>query len=81
MTVKLIPDGYHTVTPYMMVEGANKLIDFLKEAFGAQEIHRISNRDNSIGRVAMRTGDSMLMLFDARDQWKPMSFCKLSVCN
>lgn len=72
MTVKPIPDGYHTVTPYMMVEGANKLIDFLKGAFGAQEIHRMSNPDSSIGHATMRIGDSMVMLSDARDQWKPM---------
>ncbi|MGB0029027.1 MAG: hypothetical protein WBP64_19560 [Nitrososphaeraceae archaeon] len=44
----------------------------MKEAFGTQEIHRMSNPDNSIGHAAMRIGYSMVMLSDARDQWKPM---------
>ena len=44
MAVKPIPDGYHTVTPYLVVEGAAKLIDFLKQAFDAQEIHRPMQR-------------------------------------
>ena len=40
MAVKPIPDGFHTVTPYLLVEGASKLIDFVTAAFGAQEVHR-----------------------------------------
>jgi PhnB protein len=38
MSVKPIPDGYHTLTPYLMVEGAGKLIDFVKQAFEAIEV-------------------------------------------
>jgi len=38
MAVKPIPDGYHSITPYLVVQGAGKLIDFLKQAFDAQEI-------------------------------------------
>ena len=41
-TVKPIPEGYHTVTPYLVVTGAAKLIDFMKQAFGAQELFRMA---------------------------------------
>jgi uncharacterized glyoxalase superfamily protein PhnB len=57
----------------MIVEGASKLIDFLKQAFEATEMKRINNPDNSIGHAAIRIGDSVLMMSDARDEWKPMS--------
>ena len=40
MAVKPIPDGYHSITPYLVVNGAAKLIDFAKQAFDAQEIMR-----------------------------------------
>jgi PhnB protein len=41
-SVKSIPDGYHTVTPYLLVQGADKLIDFVKKAFDAKETDRYS---------------------------------------
>ena len=72
MSIKPIPDGYHTVNPYLMVEGASKLIDFVKKAFEAVEVERMNNPDNSIGHAAVRIGDSVLMMSDARGQWKPM---------
>jgi uncharacterized glyoxalase superfamily protein PhnB len=49
MTVKPIPEGYHTVTPYLTVEGAAKLIDFLKQAFEAKEILCITRPAASSG--------------------------------
>jgi uncharacterized glyoxalase superfamily protein PhnB len=55
-----------------MVEGASKLIDFVKQAFEAVEVERMSKPDNSIGHAALRIGDSVLMMSDAGDQWKPM---------
>ena len=70
--VNPIPEGYHTVTPYLVVQGAGKLIDFMKAAFGAQEIVRMLQPDGSIGHTEMRIGDSMVMLGEARDQWKAM---------
>jgi PhnB protein len=72
MSFKPIPDGYHTVNPYLMVEGASKLIDFVKKAFEAVEVERMNNPDNSVGHAAVRIGDSVLMMSDARGQWKPM---------
>lgn len=70
--VKPVPDGFHTITPYLTVEGATKLMDFLKQAFGAEEIYRTTRPDATIGHALMKIGDSMLMLGDAAGPWKPM---------
>src|ERR1017187_7675855 len=70
--VKPIPEGYHSVTPYLVVQGAGKLIDFMKAAFDAQETVRMSMPDGSIGHAEMRIGNSMIMIGEARDQWKAM---------
>jgi PhnB protein len=72
MAVKPIPEGYHTITPCLVVDGAVKLIDFLKQAFEAQEIFRMPRPDGGIMHAEVKIGDSMLMLGDATDQWKPM---------
>ena len=58
--------------PYLMVEGASKLIEFVKKTFEAVEVERMNNPDNSVGHAAVRIGDSVLMMSDARGQWKPM---------
>jgi PhnB protein len=71
--VKPIPDNYQVVTPYLVVQGAEKLINFLKQAFGARETERISMPDGSIGHAEVRIGDSVIMMSDAReDMWKAM---------
>ncbi|HZA29125.1 MAG TPA: VOC family protein [Gammaproteobacteria bacterium] len=72
MTVKAIPEGYHTVTPYLTVEGAAKLIDFLKQAFEAKEILCMTRPDGIIGHAEVRIGDSIVMLSEACGEWKPM---------
>jgi PhnB protein len=64
-SVKSIPDGYHTVTPYLLVQGADKLIDFAKKAFNATETGRYSMPDGSVGHAEIRLGDSVIMLSDA----------------
>jgi PhnB protein len=70
-TVKPIPDGFHTITPYLIVEGVEKLIAFMKEAFGAEPTHRPTKRPNgSIMHATLRIGDSMLMLSDASQHAK-----------
>ncbi len=66
MTVKPIPDGFHTVTPYLVVAGAPKLIEFLKRAFGAEEVERTKRPDGTIGCAAVRVGDSMVMMGEAQ---------------
>jgi uncharacterized glyoxalase superfamily protein PhnB len=65
MAVKPIPDGYHSVTPYLIVRGASQLIDFAKEVFGAEETFRMPGASGVIMHAEMRIGDSMLMLADA----------------
>lgn len=72
MAVKPIPDGYHTVTPYLVVEGAAKLLDFLERAFGGKVTERVDRPDGTVGHAEVRLGDSMLMLAEASAQWKAM---------
>lgn len=62
MAVKPIPDGYHSVTPYLMVENAGKLIDFLKQAFGATETERVSRPDGGVMHAEVRIGNSPVMM-------------------
>lgn len=54
MAVKAIPEGYHSVTPYLMVADAAKLIDFLKQAFGAVETERVARPDGGIMHAEVR---------------------------
>ena len=71
--VKPIPEDYHAVTPYLVVEGAEKLTDFMKQAFGAKETERFSMPDGSIGHAEVRIGDSVIMIGDASQyMWKAM---------
>lgn len=64
MTVKAIPDGYHSVTPYLMVEGAARAISFYEEAFGANELFRMADPGGRIAHAEIRIGDSVIMLAD-----------------
>jgi PhnB protein len=68
MTVKAIPDGYHSVTPSLVVNGAAKLIDFIKEAFGAEEAFRMPAPTGEIMHAEIRIGNSVVMLNDAMRQ-------------
>lgn len=70
--VKPIPDGFHTLTPYLTVEGAARLMDFLRQAFGAVEILRTTRPDGTIKHAQMKIGDSYVMISDAGPPWKPM---------
>jgi uncharacterized glyoxalase superfamily protein PhnB len=65
MTVKPIPDGYRSVTPYLAVDGAEELLGFVKRAFGAEETVKMPTSDGRIGHAEVRIGDSMVMLGDA----------------
>ena len=64
MAVKPIPEGYHTLTPYLAVDDAAKAIDFYKEAFGAEEMFRMEGPEGKIGHAELQIGDSKLMLSD-----------------
>lgn len=62
--VKPIPDGYHSVTPYLIIDGAAKALDFYKKAFNATEIMRMPMPNGKIGHAEIRIGDSPIMLSD-----------------
>jgi PhnB protein len=59
-----IPEGYHTVTPYLCVKGASDALEFYKKAFGATEIMRMAAPDGKIGHSELQIGDSRVMLAD-----------------
>ena len=62
MAVKPKPEGYQTVTPYLAVKDAAGLIDFLKQAFGAEETLRMPRADGGVAHAEVKIGDSMVML-------------------
>jgi PhnB protein len=64
MAVKPIPEGYHTVTPYLYINGATKALDFYKKAFGAIELFRMPGPGGKIGHAEIKIGDSPIMLAD-----------------
>lgn len=72
MAVKAIPDGYHSVTPYLIVQGVPTLIDFMKHAFEAQEIERMTRPDGGIGHAEVKIGDSIVMMGEAGGERQPM---------
>lgn len=71
MAVKPIPEGYHTITPYLIVEGASELIEFLKQVFDAQQTEFIPAPSGKVAHAEVKIGDSVLMLSDAQNEWKP----------
>ena len=67
--VKPIPDGYHSLTPYLIIDGAAEAMEYYKNAFGAVELFRMEH-EGKIGHAEMRIGDSPLMLADEMPQYK-----------
>jgi PhnB protein len=63
-----IPDGYSSITPYLIFNGASEAIDFYKKVFGATEITRMPGPDGRIGHAEMRFGSSVVMLADESPQ-------------
>ena len=61
-TANAVPEGFHTVTPYLVVSGVGKLIDFLKQAFDAREIQRHQRPDGTVQHAEVRIGDSIVMM-------------------
>jgi PhnB protein len=64
MAVKPIPEGYHTVTPYLAVDDAAEAIEYYKKAFGAKERVRMDAPGGKIGHAELEIGDSLVMLSD-----------------
>ncbi len=67
MAVKPIPEGYHTVTPYLTVDGAGKVIEFLKRAFDATSKEML-RPDGKIAHAEVQVGDSKVMVADVHDK-------------
>ena len=70
--VKPVPQGYHSVSPYLIVEGAPRLIDFLKRAFNAEEKERMNGPEGRISHAEVKIGDSIIMMAEATPQYKAM---------
>jgi len=64
MKTKAIPDGYHTATPYLIVNGAAQALEFYKKAFGATEMMRFPGPGGKIMHAEIKIGDSPIMLAD-----------------
>ena len=77
MAVKPIPEGSHSVTAYVIVDGARKAIDYYKKAFNATELHVMSGPNNSVMHAAIKIGDSVVYLTDSNEQWGAKSAKKL----
>lgn len=68
MSVKPIPEGFHSLTVYMGVSPADKAIDFYKKAFGAEELFRLDGPGGRVGHAELQIGDSRLMVSEPCDQ-------------
>ncbi len=66
--VKAIPKGYHNVTPYLIIDGATRALDYYQRVFGATEHMRMPGPDGKIGHAEITIGDSMIMLADEHPQ-------------
>jgi len=67
--VEPIPEGYHSITPYLVVERGAALVGFLQKAFGATVAHRMDHPDGSLWHADLQIGDSHVMMGGASDQW------------
>lgn len=62
--VKPIPEGYHSITPYLIIKGASEAIELYKSAFGATETMRLNTPEGKVGHAELKIGNSMIMLAD-----------------
>jgi PhnB protein len=68
-----IPEGYHAVTPYLILSGAGDAITFYKNALGAEEVMRIGGPGGKVGHAEIRIGDSRIMLADEHPEIQALS--------
>jgi PhnB protein len=71
--VKPVPEGYHTVTPYLMFGGARAAIEFYKKALGASEVMRLDDPSGRIHHAEIKIGDSCIMLADEHPELQALS--------
>ena len=72
MAVNPVPDGYHTVTPYLVVPDVEALIEFTKQAFDAKETERVPGPDGAVTHAEVRIGDSVVMMGRAQPPNPPI---------
>lgn len=72
MAVNPIPEGYHTVTPYLIVSDVKGLIAFAEEAFGARDAHTVPDNEGRIMHGEMRIGNSVVMMGESNENFPPM---------
>lgn len=70
---RAIPEGYHTVTPYLIFDGAGGAIEFYKRALGASEVMRLDDPSGRIHHAEIRIGDSRIMLADEHPELQALS--------
>jgi len=73
MMVDWKPEGYSSISPYLVVPRAGRVIEFLKEAFGATELRRFVMPDGTIMHAEVRIDDSVVMIADGGGEWPPLS--------
>src|SRR3989440_9805919 len=66
------PQNYGTVTPYLIVDGVPRLIDFLRETFHAEERARINDKEDHVGHAEIKIGNSIIMMADSTPQYNPI---------
>lgn len=71
--VKAIPEGYHSITPFLVVKNCTDAIEFYKKAFDAEERYRMNMPDGKVGHAELKIGDSVLMLADEFPEMKFLS--------
>lgn len=67
--VRPVPEGYHSITPYLYVRGGAEALEFYRKALGAEEMFRMEGPPGKIGHAEMRIGDSPFMLADEMEEW------------
>ena len=70
MAVKPIPDGYRSITPYLTVDDLSRMIRFAVDAFGAVQTEGLADANGVVRHAEIRIGDSVVMLGQAREEWK-----------
>ncbi|HEX2120792.1 MAG TPA: VOC family protein [Thermoanaerobaculia bacterium] len=71
MTVKAVPDNYHTITPYLTVEVLPRSVEFMKAVFGGVQTEAVPDAEGVVRHAEVRIGDSTIMIGQARGDWKP----------
>lgn len=72
MSVNPVPEGFRTITPYLLINKAKEVAKFLQDAFAAEVLSYSEAPDGVLMNAELKIGDSMVMIADARDDMQPM---------